>query len=200
MKQINLNSLSIGSYSKEIPYLSEGIARSDGQMNYGFKNLIAYPELLEAIPELNGDRALKSLVSSLNSGDTQFFTTGCSSQKISEEDGYRVSGYIEFAWNCQVCVRDAINYFSLFFHFEQSLCRNNFEPQVKFHWSIDETIFVDLQIPGFGCTVFVKTDCYSSRNKAYQTWHQSLTMLDSFLGSIPIKSSTAIYQHTSPNY
>lgn len=193
MQQSYLNSLSIGTHSREIPYLSDGIERSSGQMNYGFKNLIAHPELLEAIPELSGDRALKSLVHRLNSGDTQFFTTGCFSHEISEEGGYRYGGYIEFAWNCQVCVRDAINYFSLFFHFEQFLSRTNFEPQVKFHWSIEETIFVDRQIPGFCCAVYVKTDRCSSRNKACQIWQQSLIVLESFLGSIPMRSSAVIY-------
>lgn len=193
MQQSYLNSLSIGSHSQEIPYLSDGIERSNGQMNYGFKNLIIHPELLAAIPELSSDRALESLVRRLNFGSSPFFTSGCFSQEISAADGCRLRGQIEFAWNCQVCIRDAINYFSLFFHFEQFLCRNNLVPPAKFHWSIEETIFIDLQIPGFSCIISIDTDCYLSRNKACQTWQQSLTILESFFGSIPMRSSTVIY-------
>ena len=44
---------------KEIPYLGTGIPRRDGEINHGFKNLIAYPNLIDAIPELTSDRAMR---------------------------------------------------------------------------------------------------------------------------------------------
>ncbi|WP_309743709.1 MULTISPECIES: hypothetical protein [unclassified Chamaesiphon] len=116
-----INLLSLSSCTKQIPYLGTGIASEDGQINHGFKNLTTYPELIDAIPELTADRALKDLVSSLNTSNSRFFTTGCFSQTIDEKSSYRHYGYLEFSWNCQVCIRDAINYFSLFFHFQQFL-------------------------------------------------------------------------------
>lgn len=194
MKQSYLsNSLSIGAHSKEIPYLSDGITRSDGQINYGFKNLIAHPELLEAIPELNGDRALKSLVHLLNFGGAPFFTTGCFSQEISEEGGYRRSGYIEFAWNYQACVRDAINYFSLFFHFEQFLHINQFDRKVKFQWSLEQTHFLDLDLLGFCCAISIETGACASSDLAYEIWQVSLSALETFLNSVPSQSTPVIY-------
>ena len=130
-----INLLSLCPCTKEIPYLGTGIVRADGQTNHGFKNLIAYPDLIDAIPELSSDREMKSLIYNLNTG-SRFFTTGCFSSEVREKSGYRYRGYLEFSWNCQVCVRDAINYFSLFFHFEQFLQNNHFDQKVKFQWSI----------------------------------------------------------------
>jgi hypothetical protein len=162
-------------------------------MNYGFKNLITHPELIDTIPELTSDQVLKSLVCSLNFGDTRFFTTGCFSSEIKEECGYRYNGYVEFSWNCQICIRDAINYFSLFFHFEKFLPTHSFEQKVKFHWLIEETQFLDVNIAGFCCAIFINTACYPSRDQAYYSWQASLKMLELFLGSVPVQSSTAIY-------
>jgi hypothetical protein len=153
-----INLLSLTVCTKEIPYLGTGIARQDGHTNHGFKNLIAYPDLIDAIPELTSDPALKALVYSLNTGATRFFTTGCFSSQIKENHNYRYHGYLEFSWNCQVCVRDAINYFTLFFHFEQFLQNHKFDQKVKFQWSIEQTHFLDLNLMGFCCAIFINTD------------------------------------------
>ena len=77
MQPSYINLLSLSPCTKEVPYLGTGIAREDGQINHGFKNLIAYPDLIGAIPELATDRSIKSLVYLLNTETSRFFTTGC---------------------------------------------------------------------------------------------------------------------------
>jgi hypothetical protein len=189
-----LNVLSLSSCTKEIPYLGNGIAREDGHTNYGFKNLIAHPDLIDAIPELRLDRAMKSLVYSLNTKDTRFFTTACYSREVKEKSGYRYHGYLEFSWNCQECILDAINYFSLFFHFEQFLHTGRFNQKVKFQWSIEQTHFLDVNLAGFCCAIFINTDFCPSGDRAYDTWVASLGVLESFLDSVPGQSAQRIYE------
>ena len=193
MQSSYLNLLSLSSCTKEVPYLGTGIARADGQVDHGFKNLIAYPDLIDAIPELTTDRSMKSLVYLLNTETSRFFTTGCFSGEVQEKSGYRHHGYLEFSWNCQVCVRDAINYFSLFFHFEQFLYTHKFDQKVKFQWSIKQTHFLDLNLAGFCCAIFIDTDYCQSRDITEATWKSSLKVLEIFLGSVPGQSAQKIY-------
>jgi hypothetical protein len=61
MQSSYINLLSLSPCAKEVPYLGTGIAREDGQIDHGFKNLIAYPDLIDAIPELATDRSMKFL-------------------------------------------------------------------------------------------------------------------------------------------
>jgi hypothetical protein len=170
MESSYINLLSLSPCAKEVPYLGTGIAREDGQINHGFKNLIAYPDLIDAIPELATDRSMKSLVQTLNTGSSRFFTTGCFSGEVKDRCGYRYHGYLNFSWNCQVCIRDAINYFSLFFHFEQFLYTHKFDQKVKFQWSIEQTHFLDLDLAGFCCSILISTDCCTSIDRAEDSW------------------------------
>ena len=193
MQPSYINLLSLSSCTKEIPYLGTGIPRADGQVDHGFKNLIAYPDLIDAIPELATDRSMKSLVYSLNAETSRFFTTGCFSSEVQEKSGYRHHGYLNFSWNCQVCVCDAINYFSLFFHFEQFLHTHKFDQKVEFQWSIEQTHFLDLGLAGFCCAIFINTDSCRSGDIAEATWKASLRVLEAFLCSVPGQSAQRIY-------
>ncbi len=190
MQPLYSNSLSLSPDAKDIPYVA-GNSRTDGHQNYGFKNLVVNPILIDSIPELAVDPALKSLVKSLNSG--RFLTTGCFSEAVSTEQGYQHRGYIEFAWNCKVCVRDAINYFSLFFHFDQFLYQQKFECRLKFHWVIEEAQFRDIDMAGFCCAVYVSTAYYSTSHQSCNVWQFGLETLAGFLGSIQGQSATVIY-------
>ena len=187
-----INLLSLSPCAKEVPYLSTGIANQDGQINHGFKNLIAYPDLIDAIPELATDRSMKSLIHSLNTRSSRFFTTGCFSGEVKDQCGYQYHGYLNFSWNCQVCIRDAINYFSLFFHFEQFLHTHKFDQKVKFQWSIEQTHFLDPNLNGFCCSIFINTNC-TSNDRAKDTWKASLSALEIFLSSVPGSSAQTIY-------
>jgi hypothetical protein len=193
MQSSYINLLSLSPCAKEVPYLGTGIAREDGQIDHGFKNLIAYPDLIEAIPELTTDRTMKSLIHKLNTRSSRFFTTGCSSGEVKDKCGYRYHGYLNFSWNCQVCIRDAINYFSLFFHFEQFLHIHNFDQKVKFQWSIEQTHFLDVNLVGFCCSIFINTDYCISTDRAKGTWSASLSVLEAFLSSVPGTSAQTIY-------
>jgi thioredoxin reductase (NADPH) len=62
MQPSYINLLSLSPCAKEVPYLGTGIARADGQLNHGFKNLIAYPDLIDAIPELATDPLADDIV------------------------------------------------------------------------------------------------------------------------------------------
>ena len=189
------NSLFISNYGKAIPYKSSKIEQKDGKINYGFKNLKLKPQLIDTVPELSSDKALKSLVRSINSSKTNFFSVGCFSGKVSEEQGYIYRGYIEFSFNCRVCVKDARNYFSLYFHFEQFLRQHKFDQTVKLKWMLEEVYFSDVDIDGFSCAIFIFTTHCSSCEKAYYSWQKSLEILESFLLSVQVRSHTVIYEN-----
>ena len=132
---------------------------------------------------------------SLNLPETSFFSIGCFSGKISEEKGYVYRGYIEFSFNCRICVQDARNYFSLYFHFEQFLRQHKFDQKVKLQWMLEEAYFLDVDVDGFSCAIFIFTTHCSSLDKAYYSWQKSLEMLESFFLSIQVRSHTLIYEN-----
>ncbi len=189
------NSLFISNYGKTIPYSSSEIKQNHGKTNYGFKNLKVRPQLIDTIPELSSDNALKTLVLSLNSPETNFFSIGCFSGKVKEQEGYIYRGYIEFSFNCRMCVQDARNYFSLYFHFEQFLRQHKFDQKVKIQWMLEEAHFLDVDIDGFSCAIFIFTTHCSSLDEAYYSWQNSLKILESFLLSVQVRSHTLIYEN-----
>jgi hypothetical protein len=188
-----VNSLSVSPFGKSVPYIAS-VVRKDGNTNYGFKNLKLKPDLIDTIPELALDNTLKSLVRSLNL-TTNFFSTGCFSHHISQNQSYKHCGYIEFSLNCRNCVQDAHNYFSLFFHFEQILRNYQFSQCAKFDWKVGESDFLDVGLTGFTCAVFVQTSDHSTFEGSAFCWQQSLQMLESFFISVPDQCSVAIYQN-----
>lgn len=179
------NTLHLSSHSKSIPY-----PRS-GHGNHGFKNLKRRPDLIDTIPELSADQSLKSLVKSLNTQESNFFSIGCFSDIRKTLKGLRHRGYIELAWNCTTCVQDAIHYFSLFFHFDQFLRTQGFNHRVKLDWLIEEAQFSDIGLCGFCCAIFI--DTAPCQLDASAVWQTSLQTIESFFSSIPKTSSTAIY-------
>ncbi|MEM9927907.1 MAG: hypothetical protein AAF915_30020 [Cyanobacteria bacterium P01_D01_bin.50] len=189
------NSLFISNYGKAIPYSSSETKENNGRTNYGFKNLKVRPQLIDTIPELSSDNALKALVLSLNLPETNFFSIGCFSGKVNEQEGHLYKGYIEFSFNCRTCVLDARNYFSLYFHFEQFLRQHKFDQKVKFQWMLEEAHFLDVDIDGFSCAIFIFTTHRSSLDEAYYSWKNSLKMLESFLLSVQVRSHTLIYEN-----
>lgn len=180
--------------------------REDGNADYGFKNLKIQPDLIEAIPELADDDALKSLVRELNV-HPNFFSTGCFSHMISEcqvKDqaesphhrlhSHRCRGYIEFAFNCRSCVQDAHNYFALFFQFDSFLRQYQFSQAVKFDWQLEKAYFSEANVGGFSCAIFMRTAASDSAETITLCWQRSLQMLESFFISVPSQPSIAIYQ------
>lgn len=188
-----LNVLSLSPYGKAIPYTGNATRQDNKYGNYGFKNLKAQPELIHAVPELVTDSALKSLVQSLNAQESSFFSVGCFSDPVQTGQGHRYKGYVDFSWNCKKCVQDAINYFSLFFHFEQFLRHQKFQQAVKLDWVVEQAQFLDVNIHGFCCAIFINTPVCASVEQAYAIWRRALHMLEAFLSNIQRPSSSTIY-------
>ena len=184
------NTLHMSPYFKAIPYPENGDA------NHGFKNLKRSPSLIDSIPELLDDQGLRSLVKSLNTQESSFFSIGCFSGIKNTTHGTRHQGYVEFAWNCTNCVQDAIHYFSLFFHFDQFLRTQGFNHRVKLDWIIEEAQFCDIGLYGFCCAIFVDTAPCRLTTDATTAWQTSLLTIESFLNTIPRSSSNAIYADT----
>lgn len=202
-----LNSLLMSPHGKCIPYVGNGLIREDGNANYGFKNLKIKPDLIETIPELAADGALKSLVRALNT-HSNFFSTGCFSQAAGERlrcgsrpenqyKSHRCRGYIEFAFNCRSCVQDAHNYFTLFFQFDNFLREHQFSQSVKFDWQLEKAYFSNANIGGFSCAIFIRTANSPSSETATLCWQRSLQTLETFFTTVPSQSSIAIYQSSA---
>ncbi len=204
LSQPYLNALLMSPHGKCIPYVGNGLVREDGNANYGFKNLKIKPDLIETIPELAADGALKSLVRALNA-HSNFFSAGCFSQTVGEcsqcgsrpenrRESHRCRGYIEFAFNCRSCVQDAHNYFTLFFQFDNFLREQPFSQSVKFDWQLEKAYFSDANIGGFSCAIFIRTANSSSLEAATLCWQRSLQTLTTFFTAVPPQSAVAIYQ------
>ena len=185
-----INALHMSHHGKSIPY------PRDGETNYGFKNLKCSPDLIDSIPELIADEELKSLVKSLNTQESSFFSVGCFSKMRETLHGFRHRGYIEFAWNCPNCVQDAIHYFSLFFHFDQFLRNQEFNHRVRLDWIIEEALFCDIDLYGFCCAIFIDTAPCQALTDATKAWETSLQTIELFLNTIPRVSSNVIYTST----
>lgn len=178
---------------KVIPYGGDGGLRPDGHANYGFTNLKGNLHLLDAIPELASDPSLKSLVEAINVEETGVFSVGCSSGEVREQKGYRYTGYIEFVFNAQSFVGEVQNYFPLFLHFDRLLFERRFSQSVRFGWEIQPARFLDANVGGFTCSVFVDTALSLSEEEAAKAWSAALEILKEFLGSIPNQRDDSIY-------
>lgn len=178
---------------KTIPYGGSCVERQDGGTNHGFSNLKHQPRLIDTIPELEQDPALKSLVSTINRESTGLFSAACLSCRIREHQGYRHSGYVEFAINSNAEVADATSYFSMFCSFSRFLNSRTFAQRVTFQWEIGPARFVDISADGFSTSLRIHTDYFGTAEEALTCWQTSLGALESFLGSIPKPAGQPIY-------
>ncbi|MEM8504369.1 MAG: hypothetical protein AAF716_14595 [Cyanobacteria bacterium P01_D01_bin.1] len=189
------NDLTLSARAKTIPYAADCPASQaePRDINYGFKNLKIKPSLIETIPELADDASLKAVVAAINKRESCFFTIGCSNELIQTDQGYHRQGYLEFAWNCASCIQDAINYFSLYFHFNKSLLVKGFNQPVYLKWLIQEAAFSDVEVHGFSCSIYIRTKSLSSPEQASQAWQLSLRMIDTYLSTVETLQARPIY-------
>jgi hypothetical protein len=187
-----LNQLSLRfDIPKGIPY--PGIERDDG-VNHGFVALKGKMEDINSIPECQEDSALRDTLCKINHSDTAFFSVGCVSGNVDEEDGHRVTGYVEFSFNCRELVQDASNYFIVFFQFAKKLKESGFKENVMFHWEIESGHFSDGNCDGWTCRVFVNTAYHPTSEAARQCWSESLNILGNHFRELPPDSrATPIY-------
>jgi len=181
-----LNQLSISYRGKGIPYGGAEEPRPDGGQNHGFVCLKGRTDLIDSIPELQGERALRSLVLALNAKETALFTIGCLSAEVAGPDGegYRYTGYIEFALNSQQAVADASSYFPAFFHFDRFLHESEFNHEAMFSWELVPASFLDARIDGFSCAISVTTTLFATRENASASWEAALKALEGFLPAV----------------
>jgi hypothetical protein len=170
---------------KFLPY------RDSSRPERGFKNLKTCPPLIAALPWL--DSAMATWVAAINAAGTGLFSVACGSLGTCLERGNRHSGYVEFALNSQVAVRDAANYFPIFLLFNRWLHFHRFV-RASFEWELEEAEFIEVGLSGFTCAVYVKTDFVESAIVAQDDWTQALSILGHHLGSQRGHEDDPIYE------
>ena len=187
------NTLELNHKPKSIPYGGNGEVREDGEANYGFKYIKGNESLLLQIPELIRDAALFELVRSINAPETGLFSVGCVSSPIRDQNGYRYTGYVEFAFNSSSSISDAQNYFPVWFHFDRCLHESKFQRAFAFSWELQPCVFTEANAPGFTCSVILNSHYSPSEDIALSAWRESLAFLGSYLQSVPESQRDHIY-------
>lgn len=189
------NYLEINHKHKPIPYGGDGHLRDDGDANYGFKLIKWNSEALAAIPELKRDESLRYLVSEINEPKTGIFSVGCVSGPIEDSNGYRHSGYVEFAINSISAIADARSYFSAFFHFDRWLNETQPKHSVSYCWELQPATFIEShsKATGFTCAITINTHYVNSYEEAALAWSEALGRLAAFLSDIPQSFADLIY-------
>jgi hypothetical protein len=192
-----LNVLEISPRKKTVPY--EGETRRDGGTDHGFKNLKLHPELLDTVPELELDPALRKILAAIDRPATGLFSIACESRVIADARGSRLSGYLEFALNCRDDAGDAARYFRIFYDFDRRLRRQCFQDAVSFQWVICPTRFVEAQLDGFAAEVRVDTAYQTDPASAYESWRRALAALEATLIAVPHGAGLPIYYASTPS-
>jgi hypothetical protein len=175
---------------KTVPYQHQP---KDGGPGTGFVNLKRQPADSALIPEAIEDGDLLSALDKINHLDTGVFSVGCDLTKAADDDGYKFSGYIEFAINDQTQVGDPDKYFSLFFRFYNQLAQTAFAQVVRFDWVIIPAIFTEPDIRGFTCSVKMNCPYYPSQAQANGAWSDAISQIASLLVSFPDTTGKPIY-------
>ena len=193
-----LNDLRIERSGKGIPYGGMGEPREDGEANYGFKDLKGNLDQISSVPELARDPDLLALVQRINAPTVGLFSVGCTSGPVLDEQGHRVSGYVEFAINSVSKIQDASTYFPMFFHFDNALQKVCFDEKMHFGWVIDTAHFIKPNLGGFSAAIILNTAYHLNSDDAKTTWAASLDFLGQFLSAIPADSDP-LYRYDTSN-
>lgn len=186
------NYLSLPRGGKGIPYGPSEL-REDGTQNHGFRPLKGKTEEIASVAEPIDDPELAILITKINLPETGVFSVGCLSSDVDEEQGMRVTGYVEFALNDKKLVNDAIPYFEIFFDFSQRLISQKFDQKVRFNWELLPATFFEADCQGFTCSIVVNTFYHDSREGARQCWSNSLRVLGDHLFEIKDRGFNHIY-------
>jgi hypothetical protein len=186
--------LTIGHGGKGVPYGGmHGEARDDGTSNHGFKNLKGRPHLLSEIPEIQNDPALHELVRVINEPENGLVSVGCAGWPVSEDQGHRWSGYIEFAINSAEMIEDARSYFWFFFHFDRMLHNNQFDQMVNYNWELEGANFHPARADGFTCTIWINLPYVETAEAAFDAWQMALDPLIPLLGGYPVQEGRPLF-------
>lgn len=188
------NTLAIGSHFKGIPY--GPVKHDDGHENYGFKLLKGRADLIDTIPELQKDPDLRNLVAQINSRETGLLTVGCLSEPIQDENGFRKTGYVEFALNSRSAIADAANYFPIFFHFARALQENKFEHRMGYDWELEPATFRQCEsATGYTCTIYLNSWFASDSEASTRIWSASLGSLAQYLSGVSQTHDDPLYSN-----
>ena len=190
--RLSHNDLTIGHDAKAIPY-SAGARHGNSRQNYGFMNLNANPEAMLEVAKLKGDNALMHLVKVINSPETGLMTIGCSSGFITEASGSRKTGYVEISFTTDQMVKDAQNYFPLFYHFSRALREASFDAHMHFSWELMPAHFVESDVDGFTIAIHLNTGFCDTSHAAADVWAVSTDVLASFLKAVPPMDGTPLF-------
>lgn len=185
-----MNYLLISDRGKAIPY--PPAERPDGQKNHGFRSLKGRPEAVADIPECAESAALRSLLLEVNDAKTGVFTVGCLCAPVEEEQGFRRTGYVEFALNSHAGVADAQNYFPCFFWFDRLWKQEAQGSSNQHHWELKPAGFLDAGVSGFSCAVTINTGWYPSQVAADESWDHSINLLARLLREVPPATDSAL--------
>lgn len=188
--------LTISQRGKGIPYggYKNGEMYEDGTAkNWGFKNLKGRLWLLASIPELIENPALYDLVAAINLPENGLVSVGCAGWDVSDTNGHRWQGYIEFAINSAEAIADAAAYFPLFFHFDRMLHERGFDDLVNYNWELAGAAFRPANVSGFTCSVNVLTPYAETSCEAKALWQKALEPLIEFLGPYPPQDGTPLF-------
>ena len=188
-----LNVLEISPRKKTVPYQGSESRRVDGGTDHGFKNLKLHPELVDAVPELGSDPALRNIMTAIDRPQTGLFSIACESRMITDQRGSRLSGYVEFALNCRNEAADAAQYFRIFQSFDVRLRQEGFDESVSFQWVLCPTRFAEAELDAFAAEVRVDTAFHLDPAVAYARWSRALAALEATLVAFPRCSGPPIY-------
>jgi hypothetical protein len=188
-----LNLLELSPRKKTVPYPPVEAPKEDGGRDYGFKNLKLHPELLDQVPELEQDPALRKILAAIDQPTTGLFSIACESRMIADARGSRLSGYLEFALNCRDAAGDPGKYFRIFHDFDCRLRRESFPDAVSFQWVLCPTRFEEAELDGFAAEVRVETPYLPDPSAAYECWSRALAVLEATLAAIPRAAGLPIY-------
>jgi hypothetical protein len=112
---------------------------------------------------------------------------------VDEPQGKRVTGYVEFSINDKTIIRDAVNYFQIFFHFNARLASMRFPHEIKFDWDLEGANFFEKQCKGYTCAVIINTGYNQTTSEARQVWSAALSGLAQHLEEIKDAGFDRIY-------
>ena len=183
--------LSVDHRGKGVPYAA--IDHGDSK-NHGFKCLKGTPHLVQGIEEARDVPSMQRLLTALNEENSPFFSVGCEKSFNSAAEGHWVKGYVEFAFNYEVLVRDATNYFPLYFHFTRHAAEFLKDNNVQIWWELQAAEFSKAKCTGFTCAVWVTTGFFATPQNARAVWEAALELLTTFIAQAAPFKGKPIYE------
>ena len=175
--------LRIKDHTKVFPYFP--VDRQDGHPNHGFKDVKGRVDEALKIAEVLDDIPMQEAVARIADNNTAFFTMGCEKSFNKDETGYWARGYLEFAYNYAQLMADAASYFPLFFHFNESLKKQEFIDPIRFEWELEGNVFRESDFGAFSAAVWITTIVCPTEEEVRLLWAKAWKALTDHLVNWP---------------